>query len=69
MPPNWIYNFDDSRLNIKTLTLDINKSTKKENNNQFKEKLFPKISITENMTHNFKIKTEDDDSFKNKYQN
>lgn len=69
MPPNWIYNFDDSRLNIKTLTLDINKSTKKENNNQFKEKFLPKISITENMTHNFKIKTEDDDSFKNKYQN
>jgi len=69
LPTNWIYNFDDSNLNIKTLTLNINKSTKKENNNQFKEKFLPKISITENMTQNFKIKTEDDDSFKNKYQN
>lgn len=68
LPPDWIYNFDDSRLNIKTLTLDIDKNgAKKDNiNNQQKYKITPVPSVNEKISINEKIKNDDQNSFKNK---
>lgn len=65
LPPDWIYNFDDSRLNIKTLTLDINKSSKREHLHHYKDKITPVPSVNEKLDNvHSKIKTEDKDSFR-----
>lgn len=70
LPPDWIYNFEDSKLNVKTLILDINRN-KKDPHVATNSRLYPVPSFPKEVQqtpHDSKI-GKGTESFKDTYSN
>lgn len=70
LPPDWIYNFDDSKLNVKTLILDINRSVKKDQHTT-SAKMTPVASYPKEVNNvvNEGAKAKEENSFTHTYAN